>query len=63
MAEVNTPSTGTVESPKVDAYREWQQAQEIPRVTGIYVPDVNELELAEGFVNVGGVDHFVSLLI
>ena len=60
MAEVTTQSTGTAGTPKKDAYHEWQLAQEIPRVTGFYVPDVNELEVAP-WAQKGGLGTFINL--
>ncbi|MEE8518469.1 MAG: hypothetical protein V3S98_05030, partial [Dehalococcoidia bacterium] len=60
MAEANTQSTGTEDGPKEDAYRTWQVAQQIPRVTGIYVPDVNELEVAP-WEQKGGLGAFINL--
>ena len=60
MAEMNTRSTTAVEEPKEDTYREWQLAQKIPRVTGLYVPDVNELEVAP-WEQKGGLGAFINL--
>lgn len=60
MAEVSIQSTGAVDGQKKDAYRDWQLTQKIPRVTGIYVPDVNELEVAP-WEQKGGLGAFINL--
>ena len=60
MAEVNTQYARTDDQPKEDAYREWQLAQKIPRVTGFYIPDVNEVELGP-WEQKGGLGAFINL--
>lgn len=65
MVDVNTQPIGPAQGPledthRDDTYREWQAAQNIPRVTGLYVPDVNELEVAP-WEQKGGLGTFINL--
>ena len=62
MADVNTKSTGPGEEweAREDTYSQWQTAQKIPRVTGLDVYDINELELAP-WEQKGGLGTFINL--
>ena len=60
MAETKVEKLDPSKLPRIDTYRNWQEAQKIPIVRGFFVEDIKTVELAPWELK-GGLGAFVNL--